>query len=645
MEPKLPISDLIDTLKSEYFSDNWLANLSSSSEVDPIVANKIIGASTELLRYYILFFLSGEYCFITDRKEVYDVNILDEYLKGVATSFDGLEEPLRYEFEDTFQINILNPIKNIIRPSIDYFERDLAIQFNAEYKKNLVRGDLISRVTSNTYDKEVLSYINAFKRVFKMSALEHFNYHLNEDVIKNLLLMEVEMENITIDRDLQEAALTKLRFLRKKLLYRKELSNTSSNDAELIYAFNQKDDETLMSEGVEIPTSLASWDELINTHYGLHKAFKSKQRKRVREIDKKKEDKYSYKDFHALIKIYKDDTKDYSNTEELLKMFSDKPPIDVQSKLDLYAKSVTHSYLFNNRISLQCENTNLTYDDYVVIYEAIRNHQNSNDICNYFPWLKLAQTISNKIDQLSNDLGNKGKFKQFQTLQYLYVRIIDKQLDETWKWSEFKRFLPIQMPFSECQSDYEITISRNQNENLHKDSTENLEENKKNPFVKLFFFSSFLIPLNYREIQKEKERFTLNKLKYEALDSVYSKLQNVVEDVNESSEKMRKQERRSVEVLAIFAAVALFSMGSIQIFSNETVGNDPHVYYRFIMAFGYSLCLFVLLIWIVTRDNIKEVNLFHWVILILVFISTCVAIGYFVGDPFIDIITKGKTER
>src|SRR5690606_10611201 len=230
-----------------------------------------------------------------------------------------------------------------------------------------------------------------------------------------------------------------------------------------------------------------------------------------------------------------------------------------------------------------------------------------------------------QMDGLLNDLVDKSKYQRFKALLQLYSKALSK-FEETLKWSRIKHFLPFQMPFSECQSEYQVEI-------------------KGYLVVKLFFFSSFLLPLNYSQVSKSKDELRLRKLKYDTLDSVYDKLQHVVEDVNESSEKMRKQERRSVEILAIFAAIALFSMGSIQIFSNQAVINDPHVYYRFIMAFGYSLSLFVLLIWIITRDDIKRVHIFHWIIVALVFVSSCIAIGYFVGDPFFDIITGSGTGK
>src|SRR5690606_35520236 len=246
------------------------------------------------------------------------------------------------------------------------------------------------------------------------------------------------------------------------------------------------------------------------------------------------------------------------------------------------------------------------------VYFDIRTRQNKDDVRNYFPWLKLAQTLSTRVDKISSELVDPKQYSLFREYLELFSKVMGK-LKETVEWSLNKKFVPIQMSFDECRSDHSI-------------ETAGFGD------VKLFFFSSFVLPLDYGQVNKERDDLESKKLKYEALDSVYGKLQYVIQDVNESSEKMRKQERRSVEILAIFAAVALFSMGSIQIFSSDAVINDPHVYYRFIMAFGYSLALFVLLIWIVTRDNIKRVHAFHWTIVLLIFIGTCVVISYFVSS-------------
>ncbi|MGK6350372.1 hypothetical protein [Parapedobacter sp. DT-150] len=621
MEYILPISTLITKLESDFFHENWLkvpSGISADTYKDVLV-NNIINASTEIFKYYTLLILSGEYCRLSDKdNESLSIRDLEIFLEKVSSQIEIKENgEIQLELQSRFFDNILHPLKHTIKLHIDYLARDLRVQFDLEHKRQLFRGDKIGEKQHDT-DQDVLAYSRAFEHTIYFTRIEHFRYHQNENVVKDLLFLEKEVSELLIkDENLKSAILVKLNFLLKKILYR--IKTTSADGAaELIYSFDQQADRELSVDGISIDESLTKWDGLIKTHYGFTSNFKSEQRKRVQSIYEKLQANYCYKDFHGLIKIYKDDTKNKEQTSNLLTEFSKKPVLS-SLRLDEYARKVTYSYLFNNDVSLQCENSKITYQQCVDLYDGIRNHQNINNVRNYFPWEKLAKTIGIKIEALLNNLVDKEKYKQFKIFLALYSKTLGK-FEETLKWSRFKSFLPIQMPFGECQSDYEITIDGY-------------------PKVKLFFFSSFLLPLNYGQTSRSKDELQLRKLKYDTLDSVYDKLQYVVEDVNESSAKMRNQERRSVEILAIFSAVALFSIGSIQIFSQKEVAYDPHVYYRFIMAFGYSLCLFVLLIWIITRDNIKQVHIFHWIIVILVFISSCFAIGYFIGDPIFGLIT------
>ncbi|MGJ1518602.1 hypothetical protein ACR79N_26735 [Sphingobacterium siyangense] len=179
-------------------------------------------------------------------------------------------------------------------------------------------------------------------------------------------------------------------------------------------------------------------------------------------------------------------------------------------------------------------------DNYKDLITEVKNQQNKDGVRNYFPWFKLSQTLISKIDQLSENLVDSATYLSFKEYLQLFTNVVSK-FEETYEWSYTKKLIPIQMPFNECQSDYII----------------NADGYKA---YKLFFFTAFFLPLDYEELNKSKNFLNLKKVKYETLSSVYDKLQYVVEDVKEASEKMRKQERRSIEILAIFSAVALFSV-------------------------------------------------------------------------------------
>lgn len=625
MERTVKLSDLIGVLEKKYFPKDWLKFPRLKKEREnrkDLIVLGIISASKDILKYYHLLFLSGDYVSLVNDNEG-EFSEVEKFLTSKSEEIDNLaSETLKLELQSKFQDNIFYPFRKLIRPYVTYFVRDLRIQLYLEYKQGLFRGDKTDNGTIDV-DESVRAYLESLRRLITLVGIEHFRYRLDNDLIRELLVIRKEMDFFSINNSLKEAISMKVSFLLRKLLYRNELSRSNDSSPEYIYSFDQQDDTTLSLDNIGINESLNGWDDLINIHYGLSDNYKLKQRKRRKEIELKQHDSYCYKDYHGLIKIYKDDTKNLEQTRNLLGLFEKQNANDVSS-FDQYSRACTGAYLFNNYISLKCEVSSFKIETFKELLSDIRNRQNKDDIRNYFPWLKLAQTLTKEIDKISAELVEPQKYEAFKEYLKLFSTVIEK-LEESFRWCFYKKFIPIQMLFDECRSDYII-------------STDGFKS------VNLFFFSSFILPLDYKQIAKDRNSFSLKKQNYETLLSVYDKLQYVVGEVEGVSEKMRKQERRSIEVLAIFSAMALFSVGSIQIFSNNSVVKDPNVYYKFIMSFGYSLALFVLLIWIITRDNIRKVQYYHWIIVGLLFVGTCVVIGYFVGSPLWQLFEKASAK-
>ncbi|TCK82912.1 hypothetical protein [Albibacterium bauzanense] len=613
MASDLPISTLIKILERDYFNENWISENNFEPESKSLITNKIIKAATEILSYYILFFLSGEYCRLIEDKERNDyLGQLEKYLHEVANQIDIKTHPAESEeLQLCFSINIIQLFNNYIKPPLVYLTRDLENQFSIDRKKKLVRAIKITTI-SKSFDEEVQDYLKGFDIILWSTNIEHFNYHLNPTVLRNFLLYQKESSELKIDEVLKKAIISKINFLLVKLLYRNITQNNEDEEV-FFYSFNQEEDESLSIDNIELDKKLQNWSDVIDIHYNFHADYKNEQRKRVNLIYEKVRKNYTYGDYHALIKIYKDD---YKNEEQIDNLFNDINEIKPVSSFEKYAKKISTSYVFNNRISFLCGSKNGESgrsEYYRELFYTIKNHQNNNFIRNFFPWLKLGITLSKRIDKLSDNLLNEAMFREFKVLLGLLEDTVRK-LEEAFQWSEYKKFIPFQMSFEECHSDYIIYDTKYGDFNL-------------------FIFSSYLLPLNYKNVRAKKDDLHLKKVKYDALVTVYEKLEKVVDKVNEESEKMRKHERRSVEILAIFSAVALFSIGSLQVFSQEPVYSDPHIYYRFILSYGYSLCLFVLLIWIITRDNILKVHWVHWIIISLIVISSFLVIGYVVNYP------------
>lgn len=615
------ITQLINILNQPtFFGANWnmVPPGSSESAQKGIWVNKIIRTSSEILKFSILWLLSGKYSLQTKSNRFVEIGVelLHEKLIEISNQFELIADlDVKYEIQSCFNRNVLFVFNTQIKRKLLYFERDIKNQFQLEANETIVRG-VLKDDQINNIDQDVKAYLRGFLCVFNVTYIEHFKYESRRTVIRELLLIGHEIKSLSIDEDLKKAVGVKVNFLLKKILYR-EIDGSNST---LTYSFFDGDDITLDLD-IEIDDNLQEWDDIIRVHYGIDTHYKIKQRKRARECENENA-KFQY--FHAKMKILKDDKKDEKGAFALIEDFRKKD--ESRFLVDNYAFKITESYLFNNCISLKLEDQSLKLNDFIILYNDIRNHQNSVQIKNYFPWKKLADSIEKKMEHLSNKLIDQKSFVEFVEFLRLLDKVVENKLEECWNWCKEKKFLPFQFPYRECLSSYKISISGYSD-------------------VNLFFLSSFILPIDYKVDDKDRIELKMKRTKYEALKSVYEKLHVVIEEVNDSSDKIKKQERRSIEILAIFSGVALFSVGSIQIFGQNQVGNDPNVYYKFIIAFGYSLALFVILIWLITRDNIRKISIGHIVVILFLFITGFFVIGEAIGGDFLKILNKFSSPK
>jgi hypothetical protein len=90
---------------------------------------------------------------------------------------------------------------------------------------------------------------------------------------------------------------------------------------------------------------------------------------------------------------------------------------------------------------------------------------------------------------------------------------------------------------------------------------------------------------------------------------------------------MDNTDKRSIEILSIFAAIVLFIAGDIQLFTKMT---DSILAIKFMFLFGFVLATFVLLIWFITRtDGFRFRNLgkIHFAIMTFFFLGFVFCFG------------------
>lgn len=128
-------------LEEKHITQDWinqyLTNDIPTEDARPLLINTLNKISTDLLDFFTLFLLSGEYNYI--KPEDWDSQSRDfkAFLENKSVDFEVLipiHGDLAYEAQDYFLTNIIKPFEEVINPSFSYFFKDLEAQFSL--KKN-----------------------------------------------------------------------------------------------------------------------------------------------------------------------------------------------------------------------------------------------------------------------------------------------------------------------------------------------------------------------------------------------------------------------------------------------------------------------------------------------------------------------------
>jgi hypothetical protein len=247
-------------------------------------------------------------------------------------------------------------------------------------------------VTFDQVDDTIKQYFTLFQVASFITDLEHFKYSFSESNLAGLILSLKRLDDISVDSYNLAALICKINFLVRKLIYR---SKSQEKKERFSYSYSHTEDKLLSVENNLLSPSLEKWDKVIGVHYGFVNDFKYEQRKRARQLQEDGQPTdYTY--FHAVVKIYKDDSRSLEQIQNLLQSFENFTHPNLLS-FDKFAKAITHNYLFNNHISLKIEKedikTQQIRENFESHFLAIKNFQNQTFVQNYFPWEKLCEVL------------------------------------------------------------------------------------------------------------------------------------------------------------------------------------------------------------------------------------------------------------
>ena len=610
----MALNECIEALKStDGFPENWINQFSFGTDTEQKASIPAIYSRTNLisnllydkLNYSIL---SGEYLDsdTTDKA-------LDEVLKYIENIPPSIELPealsfLQNQLSSALLFNFVNPFKTSIR---DYKSFIHKLNRTLKFNEHALLFDAVS--LNQTFS---LNFSNDFldaaklSRVFvyniRLATIDH-NLSVKKEILNELILIKNELEKTLSNSQniFDKVLIDKCNYLIKKILYR--FKEDSKN---YLYAFDFVDKELNPYE-IEI-TFYKEFDEITEGHYEINHNHSNQRKKWIEDVYVKKENKniLNFKDYHVAIKEYKDGTKNLAQVENLnstfKQLYSNEIDKSTNNQFDKRALHTTCNYMANNEFSFLIGQNETLFSVVVDKYKEIKNLQVETRIKNYFPCVKYTYYLSNKIDTYFKSPGvTSDEVKPFINKFESAI----KDCYENYEWCKDKNFLAFQLPSEECK----IKYKNNETE------------------YSFFLSSSFVLPLNYEKILGELKEFSRKLEKYKTLFEVHENLKAEKSSIKELRENIEKSDRRSIEILGIFAAVVLFTSSSVQIFSIKDIHFKDAL--KFMLCFSYSLTLFISLIWLITRENIKSVTTIHKIFFLslafVALISLLFTLGWF----------------
>ena len=407
--------------------------------------------------------------------------------------------------------------------------------------------------------------------------------HLERDVLEDLNTFSrilTDEEFIYKDLPYVKIILNRIHFLIRKMIYRYQEDETP-----LIYVIDSEETE-LSVENFPIAI-FGDWDEKCRVHYEKHHNHIAKLKSEYEEINTIHPTGLNFSQYHIKTKYLKDISKQISTLERTVDNFkSNKLSDNSENLLDKAAANISANYLQNNVLSLKIEEGK---GDIHESYETTINLQEETRVSNYFPHNKYLFWLSKNINEQFEEGAGVVNLANLQRDVVRYKEILDK-FELALEWSDDHYFLAYQLPFHEC-----VTI-------------ETLDEKE----YSVFLASSFVLPIDYRKVRKDLAYHRKSLEQYKLLlefnkdiQREREKLEAIRKETQDIKDDVKFTERRTIEVLGIFAALVIFAAGTI---NTLRFNYSPWVAFLFMFALGSSLSTFVAVIITVARgaDHFKQ---------------------------------------
>jgi hypothetical protein len=615
---------------SKAFPSDWINNPifnSSNPEYLQNLLSLVNNTHNDLIYNLHLSVISGEY--IEDLKfeeRLEEFKILIEGIPSIPDSQILLAE--------------IESLSNILMQEFYLpYERALKYYRNlVSYSNTIINGNLQETIMdvflhpdnlSENKKSVQLESINDFiKYNIKLAKID-LSIVTSDTILKELLLIKEGLENKNNKSFIFKLLLNKCNFLIKKIILRYKKTA-------LLYKINFKY-SSLKPETFEVG-EFDYFDRNIAVHDSNNPDIESTNLPKYNEYIRTSQSKFidnselTYEDYHTLIRYYKDISPDKLSLKKLIDAFEKEILKKNLSNFDIRAHNISLNNLRNHYFSfLLSEKTN-TLEIINEYFNKIVLTQKSTRIFNFFPYERFIKYL---FCQLKVIYEKNTSESEIEKAEVLLTRLKDliKDLKLNFSWCEENKFLNFQHPFAECVFNY---------------------KHSETELIPIFLNSSFVLPTNFNDDENKIKELIEELVSFETIHKVHrsiskekKEIRETKDEVKETKNKLDQSDKRNIEILSIFSAIVVFATATTQLFPfiKSTSGA-----LQFMLVFSFSLCSFVLVIWLITRES--EIRKLDFPILhksfLAAFILITIILGiesyYFKEPNFITYTEKFKTD-
>ena len=322
---------------------------------------------------------------------------------------------------------------------------------------------------------------------------------------------------------------------------------------------------------------LKTWKLYLEKHYHYIENY-SLESEIINELLGK--DKPSMLEVHTLIKNFKDVNPNYENLKSVVESF-EKRENEFEDNKRVFFKNL--NYALNNQFSSLIKKKDAIDEDVRNLKIKIDALQNKIGYDNFFVDFKY---LKYSIKKLENLILNREPLEIKQEISTLInnIRELIITCERKIEWSENHHNLLYQLPYEESLVFYD---------------SEKIE--------KVYYASTFLLPLSVEQIQKEffelKIEFN-NKYNYLEILSTLDKEFSVIKE-------MKEKDVKSIELISLFTAVISFIIGGV---SGFKFIEDWKTALLFDVVFSTSLISFLIVLFAFTRGLELVKKYFYYIL-------------------------------